>query len=125
MLRFVWLTSIKTHYQRISTVFEKSIFPKKACSDVSMFILSCIFTSDPNPTALNDVYRLFTTIVYLAIQVACFDATFDCITNMIGRLFYFYIVKSTPNNQAWKGRNFLIYVLTLTSNFSFSYAFIL
>ena len=52
-----------------------------------MFILSRLFTSDPNPAALSDVYRLFTTIVYLAIQVACFDAIFDCITNMIGRLF--------------------------------------
>ena len=59
---------------RISTVYEKSVFPKKACSDVSRFILSRMFTSDPNPTALSDVYRLFTTIVYLAIQVACFDA---------------------------------------------------
>ena len=80
-------------------VSEKSVFSKKACSDVSRFILSCIFTSDPNPTALSDVYRLFTTIVYLAIQVACFDAIFDCITNMIGRLFNLHIVKSTPNNQ--------------------------
>ena len=44
-----------------------------------MFILSRIFTSDPNPTALSDIYRLFTTIVYLAIQVACFDAILDCI----------------------------------------------
>ena len=51
-----------------------------------------MFTSDPNPTALSDVYRLFTTIVYLAIQVACFGAIFDCITNMIGRLFNLYIV---------------------------------
>ena len=38
--------------------------------------------------ALSDVFRLFTLIVYLAIQVACFEAIFDCITNMIGRLFY-------------------------------------
>ena len=96
---FVWLTSIKTPYQHISTVSEKSVFPKKACADVSRFILSRIFTSDPNPTALSDVYRLFTTIVYLAIQGACFDAIFDCITNMIGRLFNLHIVKSTPNNQ--------------------------
>ena len=78
---FVWLTSIHTPYQRISTVSEKSVFPKKACSDVSRFILSRIFTSDLNPTALSYVYRFFTTIVYLAIQVACFDAIFDCITN--------------------------------------------
>ena len=68
---------MQTPYQRISTVSEKSVFPKKACSGISMFILSRIFTSDPNPTALSDVYRLFTTIVYLAIQVACFDAIFD------------------------------------------------
>ena len=87
MLCFVWLTSILTPYQRISTVSEKSVFPKKACSDISRFILSRIFTSDPNRTALSDGYGLFTTIVYIAIQVACFDATFDCIRNMIGRLF--------------------------------------
>ena len=78
---------------------KSQFFPKKACSDVSRFILSPIFTSDPNPTALSDVYRLFTTIVYLAIQVACFDAIFDCITNMIGRLFNLHIVKSMPNKQ--------------------------
>ena len=46
----------------------KISFPKKACSDVSMFILSCMFTSEPKSTALSDVCRLFTTIVYLAIQ---------------------------------------------------------
>ena len=60
-------------------------------------LLSRIFTSDPNPTALSDVYRLFTTIVYISIQVACFDAIFDCITNMIGRLFNLHIVK--PNME--------------------------
>ena len=54
---------------------------------------------DGSKTALSDVYRLFTTIVYLAIQVACFDAIFDCIKNMIGRLFDLHIVKSTQNNQ--------------------------
>ena len=75
---------------------------------------------DPNPTALSDVYRLFTTSVHLAIQVACFNAIFDCIANMIGRLFYLQIVKSTPNNQAWKRRGFLIFILTLTSQFMFS-----
>ena len=68
-------------------VSEKSVFPKKVCSDVSRFILSRISTSNPNPTALSDVYRLFATIMYLAIQVARFDALFDCITNLIGRLF--------------------------------------
>ena len=104
---FVWLTSIYTPYQRISMVSEKSVFPKKACSDVSRFILSRKFTSHLNPTALSDVYRLFTTIVYLAIQVACFDAIFDCFTNVIGRLFNLHIVKSTPNNQTWKRRGFL------------------
>ena len=110
----------------MSTLSEKAVFsPKKACSDISRFILSRIFTSDPNPTALSDVYRLFTTIVYLAIQVACFDAIFDCITNMIGRLFNMHIVKSTPNNQTWKRRDFLIFFLTLTSHFTFSYVFIL
>ena len=106
-------------------VSEKSVFPKKACSDVSRFILSRIFTSDPNPTALSDVYRLFTTIVYLAIQVACFDAIFDCITNMIGRLLNLHIVKSTPNNQTWKRRGFLIFIQNVTSDLTFSYVFIL
>ena len=104
---FVWLTSIYTPYQRISTVSEKSVLPKKAYSDVSRFISSRIFTSDLNPTAVSDVYRLFTTIVYLAIQVACFDAIFDCIMNLIGRLFNLHIVKSTPNNQTCKRRGFL------------------
>ena len=72
-----------------------------------MFILSRISTSDPNPRALSDLYRLFTTIVYLAIQVACFDEIFDCITNLIGRLFNLQIVKSTPYNQTWKKMEFL------------------
>ena len=103
----------------------KSVFPKKACFDVSRFILSRIFTRDPNPTALSDVYRLFTTIVYLAIQITCFDAIFDCITNMIGRLFNLHIVKSTPNNQTRKRRDFLIFILTLTSHLKLSYVFIL
>ena len=106
-------------------VSEESVFPKNACSDVSRLILSRIFTSDPNPTALSGVYRLFTTIVYLAIQVACFDAIFDCITNMIESLFNLHIVKSTPNNQTWKRRGLLIFILTLTSHFTFSYIFIL
>ena len=122
---FVWLTSILTPYQRISTVSEKSVFPMKVCSDVSRFISSHIFTSDPNLTALSDVYRLFTTIVYLAIQVACFDAIVDCITNMIGLLFNLHIVKSTPSKQTWKRQGFLILILTLASHFRFSYVFIL
>ena len=45
--------------------------------------------------------------MYFAIQVACFDAIFDCITNMIGCLFNLHIVKSTPNNQSWKKMGFL------------------
>ena len=122
---FVWLTSILTPYQRISMVSEKSVFSKKACSDVSWLILSRIFNNDSNPTALSDVYRLFTTIVYLDIQVACFDAIFDCITNMIGSLFNLHIVKSMPNNQTWKRRGFLIFILTSMSNFTLSYVFIL
>ena len=122
---FVWLTSIYTPYQRISTVSEKSVFTNKASSDVSRFVISRIFTSDSNPTALSDVYCLFTTIVYLAFQVACFGAIFDYITNMIGRLFNLHIVKSTPNNQTWKRRGFTIFILTLTSDFTFSYVFIL
>ena len=104
---FVRPTSILTPYQRISTVSEKSVFPKKACSDFFRFILSRIFTSDSNLVALSDVYRLFTAIVYLALRVACFDAIFDCITNNIGHLFILHIVKSTPNNQTWKRRGFL------------------
>ena len=114
------LRQYKTPYQRISTVSLKSVFPKKACSDVSRFILFRIFTSDPNPTALSDVYHLFTTIMCLAIQVACFDAIFDCITNMIGRLFYLHIAKSTPNNKTWKIQSFFFFILTLMSHFAFS-----
>ena len=117
--------NINTFPVFFSMVCEKSVFPKKACSDVSRLILSHIFTSDQNPTALSDVCRLFTTIVYLAIQVACFDAIFDCITNMIGHLFNLHIVKSTPNNQTWKRRGFVIFILTLMSHFTFSYVFIL
>ena len=104
---------------------EKSVFPKKACSDVSMFILSRIFTSDPNPAALSDVYRLFTTFVYLAIPVACLNAIFDCITNMIGRLFNLHIVKSTPNNKPWKRWGFLDLYSDVNVTFMFSYVFIL
>ena len=122
---FVWLMSIKTPYQRISTVSEKSVFPKKACSDVSRFILSRIFTSDPNQTALSEVYRLFTTIVYLVNQVACFDAIFDCITKMIGHFFNLHIVKLTQNNQTWKRWGFSIFILTITSLFMFSYVLVL
>ena len=79
-------------YQRISTESEKSVFPKEACSDASRFILSRIFNSDLNPMTLSDVYHLFTTIVYLTVQVACFGAIFDCITNMIGCVFNLHIV---------------------------------
>ena len=45
--------------------------------------------------------------MHLAIQVACFDAIFDCIMNMIGRLFNLHIVKSTPNNQNMEKPGFL------------------
>ena len=54
-----------------------------------------------------------------------FDAIFDSITNMIGRLFNLHNVKSTPNNQTWKRRGFFIFILTLTSHYTFSYVFIL
>ena len=64
-----------------------------------MFILSRIFTSDLNMMAISDVNRLLTNVAYLAIQVACLDAIFGCISNMIGRLFNLHIVKSTLNNQ--------------------------
>ena len=74
--------------------------------------------------ALRDVYCLFTAIGYLAIQVACFNAIFDCSANMIGRLLDLHIVKSTPCNQAGKRRGFLIFALTFTSHFTFSYVFI-
>ena len=58
--------------------------------------------------------------MHLAIQLACFDTIFDCITNMIGRLFDLHIVKSTPNDQTWERGGFLIFILTLTSYFMFS-----
>ena len=86
-----------------------------------MFILFRKYTSDQNPTALSDVYPLYTTIVYLAIHVECFDAIFYCITNLIGRLFNLHIVKSMPNNQTLKRWGFLIFILTLTAAFTFSY----
>ena len=82
-------------------------------------------TSDPNPAALSDVYRLFTAIGYLAIYVACFNAILDCIANMIGRLLDLHIVESTPCNHAGKCRGFLIFDLTFTSHFAFSYIYIL
>ena len=100
-------------------VSEKSGFPKKTCFDVSRFILCCIFTSNPSPTALSDMYRLFTTIVYLAIQVACFGAIFDCITNMTR----FFICTLSSRRQITK--HGLIFILTLTSHFTFLYVFIL
>ena len=81
-------------------VSENSVFPKKFYSDVSRFILPRMCTSDLNPTALSVVYRLFTVIGYLAIQVACFKAILDCIANMIGDLLDLLIVESTPGNQA-------------------------
>ena len=82
-------------------------------------------TSDPNLTALSDVYRLFTAIGYLAIQVARSNAILDCIANVIGRLLDLNIVESTPCDQAYKIRGFFIFDLTFTSHFTFSYVFIL
>ena len=99
----IYINTFPAYFYRI----WKVRFPKKACSDFSRFILSRKFTSDQKPAALSDVYRLFTTIVYLANQVACFDTIIDCIKNTIGRLFNLHIVKSTPNNQTWKRRAYL------------------
>ena len=82
-------------------------------------------TSDPNSTALSDVYHLFTAIGYLAIQFAYFNAILDCIANSIGRLLDLHIVESTPSNQAGKRRDFLIFDLTFPSHLFFSYVFIL
>ena len=78
---------------------------------------------DLNPTALSDVYRLFTAIGYLAIQIACFNTIFDCIANMIGSFPNLHFIESTPCNQAGKRRDFLIFDLTVTSHFTFSYMF--
>ena len=84
-------------------------------------------TSDPNPVALSGIYRLFTAVGYLVIQVACFNAILNCIANMIrvGRLLDLHIVEWTPCKQAGKRRGFLIFDLTFTSHFTFSYVFIL
>ena len=98
-----------------------SAFPKKSYSDVSRFILPRMCTSAPNLMAPSDVSRLFTVIGYLAIQVACFNAILDCIANMIGRLLDLHIVESTPCNQAGNRQGFLIFDLTFTSHFMFSY----
>ena len=45
--------------------------------------------------------------MYFAIQVACYGAIFDCITNMIGRVFNLHIGKSTPNNPNMEKTGFL------------------
>ena len=45
--------------------------------------------------------------MYIAIQVACFDAIFDCITNMIGLLFNLHIVKSTHKYPTMEKTGFL------------------
>ena len=71
-----------------------------------MFVLPCIYTNDTNPMAICDVNCLFSVVVYLGIQVASFDSIFDCITNMIGLLFYLQIVKSTPCNQTCQKTRF-------------------
>ena len=86
-----------------------------------MTILPRICTSNPNPMALSDVNRLFTVIGYLAIQVACFNAILDCISNMIERLLDLHIVESTSCYQAGKRPGFLIFDLAFTSKFTFSY----
>ena len=73
----------------------------------SKFILSRIFTRDQKPTALRDIYRLFTIIVYLVTHVACFDAIFDCISNMIGRLFLFAYCQVDANYPSMEKTGFL------------------
>ena len=113
--------NINTLHAYFYGIGKVSFFQRKQV----LYLLSHIFTNGPNPTALSDVFGLFTTIVYLVIQVACFDAIVDCITNMIGRLFYLHIFKSTSNNQACKRQGFLVFILTFTSHFTFSLVFIL
>ena len=45
--------------------------------------------------------------MYLATQVACFDAIFYSITNMIGHLFNLHIVKSTLIEKNMEKTGFL------------------
>ena len=98
-------------YKHLTSVFLrylKSQFPPRKHVLMSLGLSYPVYLpATKASTALSDLYRLFTTIVYLAIQVACFDAIFDFITNTIGRLFNLHIVKSTPNNQTWKKTGFL------------------
>ena len=75
---------------------KRQFLPNISYSDVYRFILPRMCTSDPSPTALSDVYRLFTASGHLAIQVACFNALLDCFANMIVRLLDLHIVESTP-----------------------------
>ena len=49
----------------ISAVSEKSGFSEKACPDTSKYVLPRIYINDTNPTALSDVNRLFSVVVYL------------------------------------------------------------
>ena len=72
-----------------------------------------------NLAALSDVNCLFSDVVYLGVQVAGFDAIFDCITNMIGRFFLFANCQVDATNQACKRLGFVIFILTFTSNVTF------
>ena len=75
------------------------------------------------PVKLQQVtrnYRLRNHFGMRVTSLTCFDAIFDCIVNMTGRLFNMHIVKTTPNNQTRKRGGFLIFILTLTSHFTFS-----
>ena len=116
---------MNTHTSVFLWYLKSQFFPRK-------HVLMSLGLSYPIYSPATPTRRLLVTfIVYslplciYSIQVACFDAVFDCITNMIGRLFNLHIVKSTPNNQTWKRRDFSIFILQLTSHSTFSYVFIL
>ena len=97
-----------------------------ACNQNSFLLYYALFClANVNINTLPAYFYGIWKVSFSAIQVAWFDAIFDCITNMIGRLLNLHIVKPTPNNQTWKRRGFLIFILTLTSHFTFSYVFIL
>ena len=78
-----------------------------------MLLTLCLFNPVYAPTTQSYVKFLFFVVVYPGIQLANFDATFDCYLNMIGRLSY------TPSpamqNQPYKRLGFLIFILTFTS----------
>ena len=73
-------------------------------------------TNDPISTALSAVKRILFDNVQLCVPLAGFDAIFDWYMRMLGRLFYFHIVKSTPCDQSFKRVGFLIFTLTFTSH---------